>query len=447
MQRGLRACPASASLWADYFEMELHAAHLLRQRALVLGLPASSVDEAGDDAAAAAAAELEEDQAGGGGGGKDEALRVGRQKLLRGAVAEAVFDAAAAALPKDVQLRLRCLAALERHDWAAWLRPKVLASLAAPPLQFDAQAVAARAGAAGGHAQGCAVFQQALAGSTGVPATELLDAYAAFLDGHHGAADRLQALARDALQRRGASEQLLLTAARALLAAGRRDEAHHTARAACAFLRAAPRVWALRLQMAAEDASREEGDGGAFGQSLQTLCVEALRATPPPSAAPLWRLAQQLCCCLGVDAAPVAAAMARAHAGGAGPLLGDAAACLLRVAAAQSGADAARRLAQQLLALPGPAAQLYSAALSLEAQVAFAAKQADAPDAQQALARARRVAEAAVGAHGEAEGALWRDYVRLETAAGGGHAAAGPLLWRARKAMRDASALDQVTTA
>ena len=39
MQRGMRACPASASLWVDYFHLELLFAAKLVARQHVLGLP------------------------------------------------------------------------------------------------------------------------------------------------------------------------------------------------------------------------------------------------------------------------------------------------------------------------------------------------------------------------------------------------------------------------
>lgn len=39
IQRGLRACPRAASLWADYFQLELLFARKLAARRQVLGLP------------------------------------------------------------------------------------------------------------------------------------------------------------------------------------------------------------------------------------------------------------------------------------------------------------------------------------------------------------------------------------------------------------------------
>ena len=41
MQRGLRMCPGSPGLWAEYFRMELLYAHTLRMRREVLGIAAS----------------------------------------------------------------------------------------------------------------------------------------------------------------------------------------------------------------------------------------------------------------------------------------------------------------------------------------------------------------------------------------------------------------------
>ena len=38
MQRGLRMCPGSPELWAEYFRMELLYAHTLRARREILGI-------------------------------------------------------------------------------------------------------------------------------------------------------------------------------------------------------------------------------------------------------------------------------------------------------------------------------------------------------------------------------------------------------------------------
>ena len=43
MQRGLRMCPGSADLWAEYFRMELLFAHTLRTRRKILGITSSGV--------------------------------------------------------------------------------------------------------------------------------------------------------------------------------------------------------------------------------------------------------------------------------------------------------------------------------------------------------------------------------------------------------------------
>jgi len=41
MQRGLRMCPGSAELWAEYFRMELLYAHTLCKRREILGIATS----------------------------------------------------------------------------------------------------------------------------------------------------------------------------------------------------------------------------------------------------------------------------------------------------------------------------------------------------------------------------------------------------------------------
>lgn len=40
MQRGLRMCPGSVQLWAEYFRLELLYAHTLRMRRKILGIAA-----------------------------------------------------------------------------------------------------------------------------------------------------------------------------------------------------------------------------------------------------------------------------------------------------------------------------------------------------------------------------------------------------------------------
>lgn len=459
MQRGLRACPQSTDLWVDFFSLELVAANLLRQRASVLGLPTHDDVPEEDDQAGAAAAEVTLDD------GIDEAaapagtaaaatqerarLRRGRAALMRGAVAVAVFDAACAARHDDVHLHLRCLAAAQAAgEWASQpVVGHILDSLATGGVASHPEALTARAQAAGSYTQGVAVFEAALAAD---PSPRVATAYGAWLDtadpqlgGGPGVA--LEALARRALRQRIAQEALLLTAVRALVAAGKRDAAAALCRESVAVAPQSVHLWGALLRATAS--SSTAGD-------LAQLCVSALQAVPPADAAPLWTEALQLCTACGapVYLSPLHRALATAHARGAGPALSASAAAALRVSAAsQAGMAAVRALCDTLVKLPGMGPDVYVTALQLEAADLRRVGQGvphEVASRNAGLARARALAEAAVTAHGESSSAVWRAYVALEAdASAGGADRVAKLLWRCRRALGDPQALSDVTLA
>ena len=471
MQRGLRACPQSPDLWADYFSLELVAANLLRQRASVLGLPTHDdlPPEEEDQAGTAAAAEVTLDD------GADEPaapgaasmatqerarLRRGRAALMRGAVAVAVFDAACAARPNDVQLRLRCLAAAKvAGTWAAEpVVGHILGSLATGDVAKHPEAVTARAQAAGSYTQGVAIFEAALAAD---PSPGVATAYGAWLkvadpqvDGGAGVA--LEALARRAMRERIAQEELLLTAVRALVAVGRRDASAALCRDAVAVVPKSVHLWGALLRATASDTS-----GAVRPGDLAQLCVSALQAVPPSDAAPLWVEALQLCTACGApsDLAALHTALATAHARGAGPALSASAATALRVCgASRAGMAAVRALCDTLVKLPGMGPEVFVTALQLEAAALRSTGQGVSQDGgsrSASLARARALAEAAITAHGASSSAVWRACIALETDASAGGVDVTPghtdrvtkLLWRCRRALGDPQALSDVSLA
>lgn len=125
--------------------------------------------------------------------------------------------------------------------------------------------------------------------------------------------------------------------------------------------------------------------------------------------------------------------------------MGAAAAEALASAAATHGMASARQLYDTLAALPGACAELYIAALRLEAAAAAAAAPAPlSPAPAPQLTRLRAVAEAGVAAHPDSE-PLWRAYAEAERRVGGGPPAVAKLLWRARKALGSVHALEDVT--
>jgi U3 small nucleolar RNA-associated protein 6 len=257
MQRALRACPASAGLWADYFGLEVAYAATLRERRAVLGLalpPVGDAAEAEADADAAGAA------AGGEAAAAAPALAPGLAALLRGAVASAVFRAAAAALPGDVALAEQCLEALKPHAaWAGHLAEEVAASLAAPAAAAQPAAWAARAACAPTPAAAAALFESGLISAPGPAMWGLYgNALAAA-----GDVDALDALARRALAARQAPELLLLLWVDTLLSAGRDADASRAAEAATAGLPASARLWALRLRLVVEAAGAADDRCGA----------------------------------------------------------------------------------------------------------------------------------------------------------------------------------------
>jgi U3 small nucleolar RNA-associated protein 6 len=471
MQRGLRACPQSPDLWADYFSLELVAANLLRQRASVLGLPThDDVTPEGDQAAAAEEVTLDDgvDEQPAAPGAATTAtqerarLRRGRAALMRGAVAVAVFDAACAARPGDVQLCLRCLAAAKAAGaWAAEpVVGHILGSLATGDVAKHPEAVTARAQAAGSYTQGVAVFEAALAAD---PSPGVATAYGAWLQAADpqlgdGAGAALEALARRAMRERIAQEALLLTAVRVLVAVGRRDASAALCRDAVAVVPKSVHLWGALLRSTASDTS-----GAVRPGHLAQLCVSALQAVPPSDAAPLWVEALQLCTACGApgDITALHTALATAHARGAGPALSASAATALRVCgASQAGMAAARALCDTLVKLPGMGPEVFVTALQLEAAALRSIGQGvphDGASRTACLARARALAEAAVTAHGASSSAVWRACIALETDASAGEMGSdttpghtdrvAKLLWRCRRALGDPQALSDVSLA
>jgi U3 small nucleolar RNA-associated protein 6 len=141
--------------------------------------------------------------------------------------------------------------------------------------------------------------------------------------------------------------------------------------------------------------------------------------------------------------------------------LGAAAGGLLAAVWEASGPAAGRALFARLDALPPPGGDLYRRMIQLEgraleegggdggggadgsssgggAAAAAAAKRPGSSGKSDAVARARRVLEAAVSAYGAEDAGLWLAYARFEHA----HArrGAGPVYWRAVRALADADA-------
>eukprot|EP00850_Spirogloea_muscicola_P006680 SM000032S12064 [mRNA] locus=s32:317116:319701:+ [translate_table: standard] len=104
MQRGLRFCPASASLWLEYLRLELTYARKLRQRRVVLGLVAESSPP---EASAAT-------DAGGGVTGKTSASDADAELTLK--VAQAIYRSAIAAIPDKPAFRLHMATVLQESD-------------------------------------------------------------------------------------------------------------------------------------------------------------------------------------------------------------------------------------------------------------------------------------------------------------------------------------------
>jgi U3 small nucleolar RNA-associated protein 6 len=148
MQRGLRMCPGSAELWAEYFRLELLYAHTLRMRRKILGIttpgprgslfalcqskgdcmhgmqapnvgrfsPLDCVYSQGRPVASVWVGLTGEEGAQQSGKEADEATPQGSeeavQRVLSGAVAVLVFRQAASELPKTVAVRRKFLDAL-----------------------------------------------------------------------------------------------------------------------------------------------------------------------------------------------------------------------------------------------------------------------------------------------------------------------------------------------
>lgn len=309
MQRALRACPAHAGLYADYFAFELAFAATLRERRTVLGLPLPADGEVAPPADVASPDAVDPEA---------KALPAGLAALLRGAVAAAVFDAAAQALPADVPMRLRCLDAARAHAWAAPLAERVAASLAAPALAASPAAWAARAACAATPAARDAVFEEAL---DAAPSPDTWVAYGSALA---DSADLkgLSALARRAMQRRAAPPALLLLWLDAMEAAGNAQQALKAAEEATEAAPASAPLWLARLRLAAAGAP-DAATGCAPHAASLFACVSLSLAARTDLRAPLALVQGWRCCARAARAARRAlcrrgAAVGHGAAGGSG---------------------------------------------------------------------------------------------------------------------------------
>ena len=114
LQRGLRMCPKSETLWVEYFRFELLYAAQLRARRAVLGIHGSEAGaDDGDAEGAKAAEEEEEEEAAGRLGGDAGAV----EALLRGGIATAVMNKARAAFPGSILLQRRMLKVLDEFEF------------------------------------------------------------------------------------------------------------------------------------------------------------------------------------------------------------------------------------------------------------------------------------------------------------------------------------------
>ena len=110
LQRGLRMCPKSETLWVEYFRFELLYAAQLRARRAVLGIHEA---EAGADDGDAEEEGGEEEEAAGALGGDAGAV----EALLRGGIAAAVMNKARAAFPGSLSLQRRMLKVLDEFEF------------------------------------------------------------------------------------------------------------------------------------------------------------------------------------------------------------------------------------------------------------------------------------------------------------------------------------------
>lgn len=473
MQRGLRMCPKSQQLWAEYFHFELLYAAQLRARRAVLGLSVGSKE----------ALEAEE------GGEGDDTEGAGAEALLRGAVAGAVFEQAEAAFPDDLNLRVSFLRVLDRFEFEgkAEMEARIVSSIQAVSQQASQvwDVLARRLDTSDAREpqaalpilrEVCAVYEKGLQAS---PSTGMFSAYLAFLHGKIDAlrsaaesegtqavaeaflptVDYLAATCLDVHRRSVAASaatddglQLWAGLARrcGLLAEARAAVSEESLAAAAASTSSSPtrvdlsRANTQRMELAAcRDSFQggcEEAGPAADREAVYTglefgkVVAEALCATEAERRDEVWLRALELICARG-DSAAMARFMGQleAEVAGAakGPLtggMGAVAAAALEALHQTRGVEAARIVYRRLLALPPAGGALFHAILDIELDACIEGTGEGGRD------RVKRVFEAAVDAYGDVDVSLWLRYVEWSQELGAG---GGDLYWRAKRALTD----------
>ncbi|EIE27370.1 hypothetical protein COCSUDRAFT_11398 [Coccomyxa subellipsoidea C-169] len=461
MQRGLRMCPGSADLWAEYFRMELLYAHTLRTRRKILGI-ASAGGLAGDVEGVQAETPAS--------AGEESEAAV--QMVLNGAVATVVFKQATAELSKEAAIRKRFLDILSGFSFpgAASIAEAIYSSLEADfPTDAEAWDLRARrwltqhppeqpsASTSSPEEAAVAVYESGLAATQG---EQMYDLYMAFLTEHldklapAGGDSRIslpklkgrskelaKALLEKAASEGRASEALLLEWPRLALRFGRVKKALEAAARACQSCPGSAALWQQRLLLQAQQASAQGTD--ANRESAQALALEAVRSLPCSQAAELWIVGFRTLSSLSLPLDGLVNELVRVLSGSAkGRLrggMGEAAAVAVQAVRDTSGLPAARQLYRRLLKIPPAGGSLMHAVLDMElgasAEEALSAAELDRVCALcMTLTTVWGCMQAAVDAYGSEDEDIWLKYVqnRMQQAKN-----VGDLHWRATKALTD----------
>eukprot|EP00898_Chlorokybus_atmophyticus_P002219 jgi/Chlat1/2999/Chrsp2S04709 len=424
MQRGLRMCPKSETLWHEYFRMELLYLQKLRTRRAVLGVDNSNSN--GDADA----------------GEPELAIAV--------AVATAIYRNAIAAVPDSLAFRVKFLELLQPFNGTQSVADGVYDSLAAD-FSRDEQAWDCRARRyiqPGSTINGKAlkpkkalalavkVYEESL---VEVGSARMFELYVQFLqellparqlDGGSAQPALQRSLLHDLLldvlsrasQANIHSHFLLQTRVNLLKQLQRPAYALDVLRTACSQQPADARVWILRLELEGEQLPSAVINATVVAK----LFTEALRAVAASDASHIWSQAIKFYKQHEQPLDNLAPTVERGLAAGPSGRHDEIATTFLQGFADANGVESTRMLYSRLLALPGAGVSLYRWCIQFENTHADPGTES----------RVLRLFDSAADRFGASDSELWLDFCRWQLSVGRPNGA-GEVYWRAMKALLD----------
>lgn len=462
LQQGLRMCKDSRQMWLQYLDMEMMYVKKLRARRQALGLDVPGKDghkqqqeqleqqqqeEDGEDGEGPTEQDGGQQQEGEGVGGSGSILHSLQQKqeqqqqpdddtdaavaaVLTGAVAKVVMRSAAAALPRDLELRRGLLEVVSRYSFpgAASISQQIAEGIQADfpqdPAAIDIlarhQCSPADAAASDDDIQRAADrFESAITacssregaqdgGCSGAAAERrererrerlglLWKLYSQFLQQRLNAVLEGPAEEQEAhvLAAAAAAQRLLRVLQRAHESGAAREEAYElwsdvalqlkqkkmalrAAKLACESFPASPSVWRRRVVLEA----RLRGSGAAAAQQLLSIIRDALRSVSADKAPEMWMQAIEMSddeATLDQLSALMVQSLTGCSRGPPSGGMGHVVGCLLAKVWDVRGSKVARDLFAQLAALPPAGGDMFRRILLLEGQELEAIEQQEPP--------------------------------------------------------------------